>query len=882
MRFQVLVKLVNFAKSKKGITPNYILNISIFNIKTNSFVLKFRVIILLLVPLLLHAQTNKYIQGVVKDSLNGEPISFASVQFENTSIGTASDIDGYFSLKKVLGNKRVKVSSVGYQSKVIILLDSVKSDLLLIQLHPSNIGLNEVIVRPVNKRYSRRGNPAVELINKVIENKERNRLKNVSNTQYEQYEKLTLYWDNFKLENKLLKNNFGFIENHLDTSIFTGQQVLTLSMRETLSNVCYTKEQEKPDINIVAKRTVGVEETFNDGSMDVFLEQVFKEVDIYDDNIDVLLNKFVSPTSSVLATAYYKFYIQDTVIVDNMRCVNVAFFPFNSESYSFNGNLYIAIDNNYAIKRADLTIPRNLNINFLENLRVIQHFNQQENGIWVNEKEDIYANFKMSDYLTKVYAHQVRSYRDFDMQTQNIIISQTEEKTLEKTDEFWQNHRHLVLKDAEADLPTLVDKLQGVPMYRRFEKFLEVIITGYVKTSNERVAKSKIDFGPIYTIYGKNPIEGQRLRLGLMTTAHLHPHLFFSGYTAYGFRDQQWKYSATASFSFVKKENYLNEFPRNDISFTAEYDLYSLGMKMSEGTKDNLFVSLGTAGVANRSYQNRYKLFYTVDWNSGFGVSAWWRHSKDTPAGTLEYQLQRDKDVFEKIPGFSLSKLGLELSFSPGIDKYGANRYGKNSKVNFINDNLRLRLMHEFAYKGFLGGDYSFQQTQTSVFKRFWFSSFGHIDTYLSAGKVWGQVPFPMLASPEVNPSIFLEKNRFHMMQPLEFVSDENTALHASYFLKGWILNRIPLLKKLQLREVVTFSGYYGNLTDKNNPEKTWELFRLPESANVMTNGIYMEGSVGIENLFKVFRVDYFRRFTHLDLPNAKKHGVKIGFRFAF
>lgn len=822
-----------------------------------------------------YTQQAAFIQGIVTDSISGEPVSFASVQLENTTLGTATDIDGYFSLKYVPGNRRIIVSSIGYETKTETLPERITAgQILRIGLNPSTIGLSEVVVRAGKQRYSRKNNPAVELMQQVIAHKEENRMNSTPGIAYEQYEKLTLYWDNFKLENRFLKKNFGFIENHLDSSIFTGKQVLTLSMRETLKAIQTGKISGGKQENIIAKRSVGAEETFNDGSMDVFLAQVFREVDIYDDNIDVLLNQFVSPTSSLLGTLYYKFFIQDTLTIDNTRCVNVAFTPFNPESYSFNGNLYIAIDHNFAIKRADLSIPRNLNINFLENLRIIQHFNLQENGLWTNEKEDMYANFAMTDFLTKVYAHQVRSYRYQEEQEADYVGDVNET--------FWQNHRHIALKRVEADLPLLMDELQDVPIYRRFEKFLEIIITGYIKTSNERRAKSKIDIGPVWTLYGSNPIEGQRIRLGAMTTAHLHPHIFLSGYGAYGFKDQKWKYSATAAYSFAEKQNYLHEFPRNDLSFTAAYDLYSLGMQMDDALKDNLFVALGTAGIANRSYQKRYKLAYTVDWMSGLGISTWWKHTQDTPAGTLAYQLQKNENEIIDIPGYSLSMVGGEISFTPGMQDYGANRDGRDAKINFINDNIRLRVKHEYAFRGTLGGDYAYHQSQVSVSDRFWLSSFGHIEGTLSAGKVWNQVPFPLLASPEVNPSLFMEKNRFHLIQPFEFVSDEYIALHANYFLKGWLLNRIPLVKKLQLREVFTFSSYYGNLTEKNNPEKTYGLFILPQSAHPMQGDLYMEGSVGVENIFKVFRVDYFRRFTHLYLPGAKKEGIRIGFRFAF
>ncbi len=821
------------------------------------------------------AQNETFIQAIVKDSLSGEPVSFSSVQLYGTNIGTATDIDGYFSLRNVPEATELLVSSVGYKTKSVAIPQESLKKTFVILLCPDNIGLDEVVVKPEKTKYSVKNNPAVKLIEKVIRHKNENRMKNMPLLRYELYEKLTLYWDNFQLENRFLKKKFGFIENHLDTSVFTGKQVLPLSLRETLTDV-RTDSAGNLHKHIAAKRSLGVESTFNDGSMDVFLEQVFQEIDIYDDDIDILLNRFVSATSSTLATRYYKFYIQDTIYINNTRCVNLAFFPFNPESYSFNGNLLVAIDDNYAVKRADLSIPKNLNINFLENLRVVLYFNKDENGNWINEKEDVYANFAMNDFMTKVYAHQTRSYR------YNQTSGFGENRSVEKEDSFWENRRHPALKETEAGLPKLVSELQTVPIYRGFEKFLETVITGYIKTANERISKSKIDIGPVYTVYGVNPIEGTRFRLGGMTTAHLHPRWFLSGYTAYGTKDRRWKYSAHLAYSFVEKENYLQEFPRNDLSFSIEYDLYSLGMQINEALKDNLFVALGTAGISNRSYQNRYRLTYSVDWNSGVGFSAWWKHAKDTPAGALQYQLQTSENQFENIPSFSVSKIGIGLSYSPGMDKYAANRSGKDSKINFINDNIRLSLTHEYAYKGLSAGNYRFHQTRVSVSDRFWLSSFGHIDAQFSAGKVWNKTTFPMLASPQVNPSIFIEKERFQMIHPFEFIVDEFAALHTSYFLKGWLFNRLPLLKKLQLREVVAFSCYYGNLTAKNNPEFSDKLFLFPASSHSMKKEIYMEGSIGIENIFKVFRIDYLRRFTHLNHPNAKKYGIKIGFRFAF
>ena len=273
-------------------------------------------------PLL--GQQSRFIHGIVTDSITGEPVSFASVQLGNSTIGTATDIDGYFTIKYLAENRKIIISSIGFETKTVTLPEEIDMGAIIgIDLSPSTIGLAEVVVRAANPRYSRKNNPAVELMQQVIAHKTQNRLSNKSGIEYEQYDKLTLYWDNFKLEEHLLKKNFGFIEHHLDTSIFTGKQVLTLSMREIMTRVHSDIISGKLQKNIIAKRSVGVEETFNDGSMDIFLEQLFREVDMYDDNIEILLNQFVSPTSSSLALLYYKFFIQDTLTIDNIRCVNV-------------------------------------------------------------------------------------------------------------------------------------------------------------------------------------------------------------------------------------------------------------------------------------------------------------------------------------------------------------------------------------------------------------------------------------------------------------------------------------------------------------------------------------------------------------------------------
>ena len=229
---------------------------------------------------------------------------------------------------------------------------------------------------------------------------------------------------------------------------------------------------------------------------------------------------------------------------------------------------------------------------------------------------------------------------------------------------------------------------------------------------------------------------------------------------------------------------------------------------------------------------------------------------------------------------FNKTELGVQLRYAPGERAYNG-RAGRESPFNLSKDAPIFKISHQMGFKG-LGGDYRYNHTEISAEKRIWLSSFGHIDALVKAGKVWDKVPFPLLILPNTNQSLTIQPEAFNMMNAMEFVTDQYVSWYLTYYLKGWILNRIPVVKWLKLREVVSFSGVYGNLTDKNNPDLTPGLFRLPDGTMEMGNTPYMEFSVGLENILKVLRVDYYRRLTYLDNPGIKKGGFRIALRFSF
>lgn len=840
----------------------------------------------------LYAQSITSVSGIVRDSVSGEPLSYVSVMFENSTIGAMTDDDGAFSLQNDKGLTRLVVSSLGYDNKVVNLKAGQKNNALNVLLRPTSFEIAEVVVKPKREKYSRKDNPAVELIKKVIEHKNDNRIEAKDEYQSEVYEKLSMSLDDFNpnLEkNKFLKK-FQFIKNYLDTSEFNGKPILTISVRETLSDQYYRKQPKAEKTITKAKRQQGIDKTLDDGgAITSNLEEIFKGVNIFDNNINILLNRFVSPLSSTLAVSYYKYYIMDTVDVAGDRCVDLAFVPVNSQSYGFTGRLYITLDGNYAVKKFLLDTPANINLNWVDKLRIEQEFKRMPDSTWVLAGENTYVNFYIVKGAQQLYAHQLRNFDKyrFDVQDADSIfglLGPTHElpEATAQADTFWIHNRHVPLKEKESALDDLLAQLRKVPAFNVIIKTAEILITGYIPTTADK-DKSKFDIGPMNTIFSANHLEGFRTRIGGMTTANLNPHWFGSGYLAYGANDRKLKYNAKLTYSVNKKKYHEGESPVNNISAIQEYDVYTPGQDFLFTSKDNMFVAWKVGEpVTMMQYIRKTMLQYQKEWLNGLTLTTWARNENNEAAGTLRYDRYNADGTLTSLKSFTNTELGAQLRFAPGERAYNG-RTGKNSLFNLSKDAPVFKLSHQMGLKNVLGGDFNYNHTEFSAEKRIWLSSFGHIDALVTAGKVWDKVPFPLLIMPNTNQSITIQPQAFNMMRALEFVSDQYVSFYFTYYMKGWILNRIPGVKWLRLREVISFSGFYGGLTDKNNPAlDPTGLYRFPEGTSPMGRTPYLEASVGLENIFKILRIDYYRRLTYLDQPNIKKGGVRIALRFSF
>ncbi|GHV24314.1 collagen-binding protein [Bacteroidia bacterium] len=696
--------------------------------------------------------------------------------------------------------------------------------------------------------------PAVELIKKVIERKEENRIENHSAYQVSVYDKLTLSLDRFNPDpqHNFLLRKFPFLRNHWEVSEFNGQPVLPLSLREKLSEQYYRKDAILHKTVVIAQNHLGVDKTFDeDGTISYNLEKMFRGINIYDNNLTILFNQFVSPLSSLQATGYYEYSMVDTVYISGKSYINLSFVPVNRQSYGFTGYLQIDTDS-YSVKKIQMETSRNLHLNGVEKMRIEQTFQDLPDGTKALSTEHIYADFSPIETAPPLYAHLFRCFTDYNLHP-------TDGDTIPRFSGNWAAGRPYPLTEKEEQLAIALLLMNDDSFYRTSIKALEILLSGYIPTRRDS-HKSRFDIGPTGSTFSSNDVEGFRLRVGGVTTAKLHPQWFAGGYLAYGMKDRQLKYQLKITHSFDKKKQHEWERPIHHLSITHRYDIFTPGGNLPFGDNDNLFNSIKSgAAETQMQYIRKTELRYEKEWRNGLSVNAWLRHEKNEAAGTLRYD-QYAGDKMRHLPGFTTALAGLQLRFAPVFS-----------------------LAHQYSFKGLLGSDFACHFSELKAEKRLGLSSFGHIDVLAKAGKVWNSAPFPLLILPDANQSIFIHSETFMMMRSLEFVADEYAAIYATCYLKGWILNRIPIVNRLKLREVLSANLIYGQLTDKNNPQKNQEgLFRLPDATRPFGEKPYVEVSVGIDNIFKILRVDYYRRLTCLDDPDIQQWGLRLAFRFSF
>ncbi len=741
--------------------------------------------------------------------------------------------------------------------------------------------LDEVVVSQKKEKYSKRNNPAVELMEKVRRNRDHHDPKQEEYFSYDSYDRITIGLNDFDRDGKSSfgKGKLDFMRMYMDTAAVTGKQVLNLSVKERLATTLHSRAEGDKRI-VRGRRSIGLDEAFDQQNIGGMLEDALREVDVFSDDITLMQNRFVSPLSKIGAD-YYMYFLTDTTMVDGVECIRLTFRPHNRESFGFQGNLFIEKDDpDGFVRRVDMRVPRSINLNYVDNLILSQTYSRDSLGNRNKVKDDLSMEIRLIPGTQPFYARRVTAYDNFSYAPREEfgdyytrLGSEFEIDDPAATDDrYWQQARMIPLSQAEQRMGGMMAQLREIPFFYWAEKVLVVLVGGYWGWKPD----SPVLLGPVNTLVSANSVEGARFRVGGMTTPWLNPHWFGRGYAAYGTKDRKWKYSAELEYSFLRKKQHSREFPVHSIRATHMYDLDMIGQHYLFTNADNIFLSLKRMSSDLVTYRRLSKIEYTLELRNNFSVNAFFRHERQEATKWLEF-VNGDGRSFSH---YNQSAFGITLRCAPG-EKFAQQ---KTVRLPINMDAPIFQVTHEFGPKGMAGSAFTLNRTEVSVQKRFWFSAFGYTDIILKGGWIWSRVQYPALMWPNANLSYTIQPESYSLMNPMEFANDKYASLDLTYWGNGILFNRIPGFKKLKLREVITFKGLMGGLSDRNNPALHIDLFRFPSQASprVMTSTPYMELGAGIDNILTILRVDYIWRLTYRDTPGADRSGLRISLHFSF
>ena len=825
------------------------------------------------------------LQCYVVDWQTGDSIPYANAVYRNLKLGALSDADGHFSIARKVG-EQLTITAVGYKPRHIKITAHTARELKVTLIADSK-QLQGIVVKAKRRhKYSRKDNPAVELMRRVIAAKKQTHLENHDYYQYDKYQKVTMAINNLtpdELEGSMFKKA-PWLLDQVETCPYNNKLILPISVDETLTQHLYRKSPRDEKDIVLGQSTKGISKLIQTGeALNTIVKDLFKDINLYDDHIDLLQKRFPSPIGST-AISFYHFYIDDTVYVNQDQCIRLQFMPANQQDFGFRGELYVLTDSSLHVKKCDMQLPANTGVNFVDAMKFQQEFTKLSNGEWALTTDNMIAELKLTDLLQRAIVIRTTGMTNYafapieDKQFKGKAKIIYDANAKMRDNEFWVAHRTTQLTKSEAGMDSFIKRMASTKHFKWVIFASKALIENFIETGSED-KPSKFDIGPVNTFISKNLVDGIRLRASARTTAKLNPHWFFEGYYAYGTKSRRSYYDAKVTYSFNKPEYQPIEFPVRTISFESTSDVESPSDKYLKHNKDNIFMTFRPVKVEQMYFVNRQKINFNWETDYGLATSLELRTESNRPTGKLVYE-KMDGTLVDKL---RVSEVSLGFNYRPGQSYVNSKQ--KRMTVNL--DAPEFNVKHTMGIKHFLGGDFNSNLTEVSIYKRFWLGSWGHIDTRVQGGAQWNKVPFQFLITPPVNTSYFEHQGTFNLMKGLEFLNDRYAQFNLAWDLEGKIFNRLPLIKKLKWREYVAFKGMWGHLTDKNNPylpqnANDTELYKFPVDTRVMTRDPYMEFVVGVHNIFKCLEVDYVRRLTYTNAPGISKSGIRFGFNLVF
>ena len=794
------------------------------------------------------------VSGKVIDAETKEPMPYVNVSFVGTKSGTITDFDGNYLIETYYASDSLRASFIGYTP----LSKKVKVDqtqVINFELSVSSIALGVAEIEATDEE-----NPAHPIIRNIQRNKKINNREKLDAYEYELYNKVEFDLNNLTeefTERKIFKP-FQFVFDNVDST--AEKTYLPIFMTENLSEFYYRKDPKTAKEVILATKVSGVENK----SVSQFLGDMYQNVNIYDNNIIVFGKSFVSPISNI-GFGFYNYYLMDSSLIDNKWCYQIKFLPKRKQELTFEGEFWVN-DTTYAIKEVEASIAEDANINFVHELRVRQEYDEVEEEVWMLTRDELVIDFNLTDRTMGFYGRKTTTYKDFTINTpredefyrgiSDIIVS---ENATEKGDAFWEEKRHINLTENELKVYQMVDSLKEVPQFRTIADVIQLMVNGYYIRGN-------FEYGPYFTLYSFNPVEGHRFRLGGRTSNEFSTNVMLEGYAAYGLRDKRFKYGGGITWMLSKQ-------PRMVFGISGKRDVEQLGQAPGAFQQDNVLSSVFRRNPANKLTDViEAKSYFEREWFYGLSNKLIFTHRTLAPLGALRYERFNDFRQLVPVKDLTTSELTLYTRFAYK-EKFIS---GEFERISLGTKYPTIEAAYSVGLQGVLGGDYEYEKLVLRVKDKIRFGPLGYAKFWAEAGRIWGNLPYPLLQLHQGNETFFYDESAFNTMNFFEFVSDEWVSASFTYHADGLFLNKIPVMRKLKWREVATIKGVVGNFDPSNE-----QYLVRPVETQTLTKPFF-EAALGVENIFKFLRVDGLWRLSYLDNPNIVKFGIRAKFQFDF
>ncbi|MEJ5317154.1 MAG: DUF5686 family protein [Tenuifilum sp.] len=790
------------------------------------------------------------IRGKVLDAQTNEPLPYVNVTFKNTTQGTITSEKGEFFLESRIATDTLIVSFVGYKPAMLRVKKGVYQE-VSVNLEPEAIELEAVVVKPGESQANR-------IIRNIIANKDKNNPANFSYS-CKNYNKIQVDINNIDEDIKKRKvfNQFQFIWDYVDTNAVTGKTYLPIFITESLSDYYYRANPKMEKEIIRATKMSGV----NNESVAQFTGKIYQSVNIYDNYINIFDQGLVSPISNS-GMLFYKYILLDSMYIDNRWCYQISFRPRRKMEPTFTGDFWVN-DSTWAIVKAQIRLSDMVNLNFVNDMVATAEFMPLNDTLWFPKQMTLFVDFNLTDKTTGFFGHKTISYSDVKLNAdfpKEIAEMPTnlkvEEGALDQKDEFWNQARPFELTPREAGIYQMVDSIQQVPMYKTFIDIIDMFVNYYYTVGYWEI-------GPYYQTYSFNEIEGNRFKVSGRTSNKFSKKIMFDAFLAYGDKDERFKWGLGSLYM-------INKNPREAVGVSYRSDIEQLGQSPYALTEDNILTSFLRRNPNNKlTLVKDFTAYYEKEWFVGLSNKLTFSHRTIYPTEFIP---------FTPVLGGNDLKSITNATFTLNTRWIKDERYvsGEFEKVSLGSNWPEVNFDITRSIKGFAGSDYDFWKLHLNYYHKFNVNPIGYARFILDAGKIFGKVPYPLLQLHEGNETYAFDRYAFNMMNYYEFASDQYVSLYYEHHFQGIFLNHFPILRRLKWREVATAKYLIGSISNQN-----MQVLQFPAGLGEVSKP-YMEVSVGVENIFKVIRVDALWRLTHLDNPNIQPFGVRVGLQIIF